>query len=321
LGGALTTSGNYTTTITTIGNTNIILPASGTIATLSGTETLTNKTINGVTPSALANGFKVSGGTNTNTTLTVVGDVTVGGVNSGDQFIALTGDVTGSGTGTFSTTINNIGGKPIELGGALITSGNYSTTITTTGNTNVTLPTSGTIATLSGTETLTNKTINGLTPETLTNGFSITGGTTRSPKLTVLKDIVIGGGANDGDRYVGLEGDVIGGGFGTFSTTVTNIGGKPIILGGALTTSGNYTTTITTTGNTNVTLPISGTIATLSGTETLTNKTINGIRPTALANGFSIAGGTNTNTTLTVVGDVTVGGVNSGDQLITLSIL
>jgi len=46
--------------------------------------------------------------------------------------------------------------------------------------------------------------------------------------------------------------------------TVTGIGGKSVVLGGALITSGNYTTTIYTTGTTNVTLPTSGTLATTS---------------------------------------------------------
>ncbi|MHA8089895.1 hypothetical protein U8593_06310 [Aquirufa antheringensis] len=45
LGGDLVTSGNYSTTINTMGVTNITLPTSGTMATLAGTETLTNKTL------------------------------------------------------------------------------------------------------------------------------------------------------------------------------------------------------------------------------------------------------------------------------------
>ena len=59
---------------------------------------------------AIATGFSIAGGTITNTTLTVIGDVTIGGVNSGDQLITLTGDVSGSGTGTFTTTTNSVGG-------------------------------------------------------------------------------------------------------------------------------------------------------------------------------------------------------------------
>lgn len=62
--------------------------------------------------------------------------------------------------------LTSIQGKTVTLGGNFITSGASSLTLTTTGATNVTLPTAGTLATLAGSETLTNKTIN-LTSNTL----------------------------------------------------------------------------------------------------------------------------------------------------------
>jgi hypothetical protein len=79
--------------------------------------------------------------------------------------------ITGVISPTYGGTGINNGNKTITLGGDLATSGNYSMTINTTGVTNITLPTSGTMATLAGTETLTNKTfVNSSLTGTLTLG-------------------------------------------------------------------------------------------------------------------------------------------------------
>lgn len=87
-----------------------------------------------------------------------------------DGSAALSGVISPSFGGTG---INN-GNKTITLGGNLVTSGNYSTTINTTGITNITLPTSGTMATIAGTETLTNKTfVNSSLTGTLTLGGTL----------------------------------------------------------------------------------------------------------------------------------------------------
>jgi hypothetical protein len=85
------------------------------------------------------------------------------------------------------TGVNN-SGKTITLGGNFVTSGAYALTLTQTGTTNVTLPTTGTLATLAGTETFSNKTFSnttnfssnvtgaGAATSTL-DGFNIDGGT------------------------------------------------------------------------------------------------------------------------------------------------
>lgn len=67
------------------------------------------------------------------------------------------------------------------------------------------------------------------------------------------------------------QGTVIGP---TYGGTGVNNGTKTITLGGNFTHTGAHTLELTTTGITSVTLPTTGTLATLAGTETFTNKTL-----------------------------------------------
>ena len=59
-----------------------------------------------------------------------------------------------------------------------------------------------------------------------------------------------------------------------YGGTGVNNGSNTITVGGNVTYSGAYTQTFTATGNTSVTLPTTGTLATLAGSETLSSKTL-----------------------------------------------
>mgnify|MGYP000034084528 FL=1 len=106
LGGNLTTSGSNALTLNTIGTTSVSLPMSGTLATLSGAEALTNKSFNGLQLTSSLTGFTIAGGS-TSKTLTVANNANISGTNTGDQTITLSGDLSGSGTGTLNATLAN----------------------------------------------------------------------------------------------------------------------------------------------------------------------------------------------------------------------
>lgn len=125
---------------------------------------------------------------------------TVGGTNGQTQYNAagsfggytMSGDCTiVTSTGAITCTkINNVAvslGGALTTGGAFTTSGASALTLTTTGSTNVTLPTTGTLATLAGTEALTNKTVNGLTITSTSGGtLTITSGKTLTASNTLI---------------------------------------------------------------------------------------------------------------------------------------
>lgn len=120
-------------------NTVLVIQQSG-----AGTVTITGDT--GVTVNGVSGGSVNTTGQYTALFIRKTGADTWEGVRGINSITALTGDVTASGIGSVAATVGSIGGKTVTLAGALTTTGGaFDLAFTMAANTNLTLPTSGTL--------------------------------------------------------------------------------------------------------------------------------------------------------------------------------
>jgi hypothetical protein len=263
------TNANLANSSITVGTTAISLGASSTtIAGLTSIDATSGATSFFATPTApalFAAGTAVTIGATTGTTT----------VRNG---LVVTGDLTVNGTTTTvnSTTIT-VDDINIELG-------------STASPTDVTAAGGG--ITLKGTtdKTITWGATNGWTS---TEDLNVASGKIyRIDGTSVLSATTLGSGVTGsaltsvGTIGTGVwQGTLIGA---TYGGTGVNNGSNTLTLAGNVSHAGAFTQTFTATGTTSVTLPTSGTLATLAGSETLTNKTI-------AAGSNTISGLTNSN--------------------------
>lgn len=194
------------------------------------------------------------------------------------QAISISGDAKLVSSGAL--TVSKIGGVAISLAGSFTTSGAFAVTQTYTGATNVTFPTSGTLATTSQIPTGAALTKTDDTNVTLTLGGSPTTALVNAASITA-----------------GWTGTLSG----TRGGTGVNNGASTITIGGNVTYSGAFTFTGTLTNTTSVTFPTSGTLATISQLptpaaltktdDTNVTLTLGGTPSTALLQATSITAG------------------------------
>jgi len=253
-----------TTTLTNATGLPLTTGVTGTLPIANGG---TNATSAGITAFNNITGYTASGATGTTSTNIVfstsptlttptLGVASATSINK----VAITAPTT-------SSTLNIVDGS------TLATSGAFSTTLTATATTNVTLPTTGTLATLAGSETFTNKT---LTSPTLTTPVL---GTPSSGTLTSCTGLLATGGGTGQSTYA--VGDLLQGGATNTLTKLAAVATGNALISGGVTTASSWgkiglTTHVTGTlpianGGTNLTAYTTGDIVYASATNVLSS--------------------------------------------------
>lgn len=183
------------------------------------------------------------------TNITTLGTITAGTWNGS----VVAGQY--GGTGVANT------GKTITLGGNFVLSGAFSTTFAVGATTSLTLPATGTLATLAGAEALTNKSLNGMTVTASTGTFT----------LTDLKTLTV----SNTLTFVGTDTATLNiGGGGTLASMAYQAANNVAITGGTIDGTpigGNTATTINgtvVTATTAFRAPSSGTVFSFTGDTT-----------------------------------------------------
>lgn len=212
----------------TAGTTTITLPAGTTdFSATGGTAQVVKQTSSGgaftvatVAASEIASGAALTKSDDTNVTLTLGGTPTT-------ALLAAT-SITAGWTGTLGPARGGTG-VANNAASTLTISGSFATTLTVTGITGVTLPTTGTLATLAGSEALTNKSYNGLTLTSTTGTLTISNGKTVSHSA--------------GTTFAGTDGKTL-----TISNSGTLSGGDAFVLSIAASKTLTCSNTLTFTG-------------------------------------------------------------------------
>lgn len=267
----ISTVGANTTTLA--GNVSALIAADSTVLTSANTWAASNVTALKNWTSSNVSALKIWGSANVNalkTWTTSNVQLAFSGINGAADNLNLTGNINTDGNVTFS--------------------GAYDTIMVVGAATNVSLPATGTLVARDSTDTLTNKTLVEPTitgNATISSNLAVTDDVTISDNLVVQGNLIVGDmtfPAADGNSGEYLKTDGAGTlTWGALSGAADNLTLKGnIITGGNVTFTGAFDTTLTVAADSSLALPSSGTLATLTGTETFENKTL--LNPTLTGN-------------------------------------